>query len=188
MNRPRSGAAPSLLAGASALALSLVGCTPWCSGDNGKMCGPFPLPVLIKQDSPRLHFTAMSVSEGTCEPPACHDAECTVLRFIGAALPSVPDTSPDEPLPDARCRFDVSTDEGPSLDVALRLSRIDRATVCCCTGTGQPCNAARRELVIHSWSVSVNGVVLGTGTVTLPATWDGGAASVDGDIEIPDRG
>ena len=95
------------------------------------------------------------------------------------------DTSPDEPLPDARCRFDVSTDEGPSLDVALRLSRIDRATVCCCTGTGHPCNAARREFVIYSWSVSVNGVVLGTGTVTLPAAWDGGAASVDGDIRSP---
>ena len=185
MNRPRSGAAPSLLAGAIALALSLVGCTPWCSGDNGKMCGSFPAPVLITQDSPRLHFTAMSVSEGTCEPPACHDAECTALRFIGAALPSVPDTSPDEPLPDARCRFDVSTDEGPSLDVALRLSRINRLTVCCCTGTGQPCNAARRELVGYSWSVSVNGVVLGIDTVTLPATWDGGAASVDGDIRLP---
>ncbi len=183
MNRPRCGSAPSRFIVAVALALSLAGCGDTsCSGDNGKMCDVFPTPVLLKQDLPRLHFTAMSVSEGTCEPPTCQELPCTELRFIGAALPSVPITSPGEPLPDARCRFDVSTAEGQSLDVALRLAQIDSATVCCCTGPGHPCNAAPRKFVSYSWSVSVNGVVLGTDIVTLPAAWDGGPVSVDAAI------
>jgi hypothetical protein len=118
------------------------------------------------------------VTEGTCEPVACPDLACTELVISGSSLPSVPSTSPGEPLPDARCRFDVSTVEGESLDIVVSLDHIYRDTVCCCTGPGHPCNAALREYVAYSWAVSVNGVALGTNTVTLPATWT--PASSDG--------
>lgn len=161
------------------LALFVPGCKSSCAGDNGMMCDFFPTPVVVQQDSPRLHFTAMSVTDGNCEPPQCRDSTCTALSFIGAALPSLPSTESGAPLPDARCRFEVSTAEGESLDIVVRLARMDRGTVCCCTGPGQPCNATLRTFTGYSWAVSVNGVELGTDIVTLPARWDAGTVSLD---------
>jgi len=168
--------------------LSLLGCrgdsTPSssCSGDNGAMCDVFPSPAVIRQDPVQLHFTGSQVTEGNCQPPQCLTTACTELRFDNAPLFSVTasDGSPPDVLPaDARCRFQVSTAEGESLDVVLSLTVPHSLTLCCCQPGYGSCNATQRQWVGYNWSVSVNGVELGTDTVTLPALWDGGIVSID---------
>jgi hypothetical protein len=169
------------------LGLGVWGCggDSSCSGDNGMACDFLPTPVVIQQDSVRLHFASIEVTEGTCAPPRCIDRDCTALLFEGAALPSVPDLPPDAPIPEAHCRFDVASAEGESLDVVVTLAGSKTITECCCTWHGPQyggCYAAIRYYVFYSWSVSVNGIDLGRNGVHLPPVWDGGIASIDAAI------
>ena len=103
---------------------------------------------------------------------------CTQLYFTDV-LAKV--TLSDAGAPsDWRCRFEVSTAEGESLDVVIELAGSYPFSSCCfATPAHAGCKATLRDFVTYSWAVSVNGVALGTDIVQLPGSWDAGVAPVD---------
>jgi hypothetical protein len=160
------------------LGISLVGChgdSSSCPAGNGKMCDVPSVPVKIKQDQPRLHFTDWLVTEGACEPPRCDNVACTDLVFGGLFFQlEVTNSSSVVSPPGTRCRFQISSAEGVSLDVVLSLA--DSAPFSFC------CNSGLRKFVGYSWSAFANGVELvksDIGGYSLPPSLDGGAASMD---------
>lgn len=159
------------------LTVSLVGCgsdSSSCSGGNGRMCDIFSFPVTVRQDQPRLHFASWQVTEGTCEVPRCETADCTSLVFPGLfyQLEVTPSTSVVAP-PDTGCRFQISSAEGESLDIAFLLTDSSSYSVCC--------NSGLRTFSHYSWLASVNGVPMAAeaGSYRLPPSWDGGLGSQD---------
>jgi hypothetical protein len=159
------------------LGVSLVGChgdSSSCPAGNRKMCDIFSYPVAIKQDQPRLHFTDFQVIEGACEPPRCDTAACTDLIFVGLYYQlEVTNSSSVVSPPDTRCRFQISSTEGESLDVVLSLADSSSISFCCNTGL--------RKVTAYSWSAFAYGVELQSdvGGYHLPPSPDGGVASLD---------
>jgi len=132
------------------------------------------MPVTVKQDEPRLHFTTTQVIEGACEPPRCDTTACTDLIFPGLFRQLEVTNSTVVSPPDTRCRFQISSAEGESLDVVFSLADSSPFSFCCNTGL--------RKFTSYSWSASANGVDLGAGsagTYYLPTSFDGGVASTD---------
>jgi hypothetical protein len=149
-----------LFAAGVALALGSTAChddDAACSPGNGKMCDIFSSPVQIRQAQPRLHFTDWQVTEGACSPPQCGDTACTSLRF--ADLPAqteVTTTTPAVSPPAERCRYQISSAEGETVDVLLVLTGSSSWSMCCNTGP--------RNFVVYSWTVTIDGVDQGTNT------------------------
>jgi hypothetical protein len=147
------------------------------------MCDIFTYPVKIKQeqprDQPRLHFTDFQVIEGACEPPRCDTTACTDLVFVGLFYQlEVTNSSSVAPPPDTRCRFQIASAEGESLDVVLSLADSSSMSFCCNTGL--------RTFMDYSWSAFVNGVELqsdygglGGFGYQLPQSLDAGVVSLD---------
>src|SRR5512138_575690 len=141
------------------LGVSLLGCKSesTCSGKS-KMCD---------------FFTSWQRIEGTCPVPSCVDEKCTGVLFDGWKLPSVA-ASPDGAPPDVSCRFLAATTEGRTLDVQLTVVSVSSYSTCCCTG--QPsqggCQAAMLTFTGATWSVSIDGVELGTNSVHFVPSWD----------------
>ena len=163
--------------------LSLAGCkddsspkdgSTSCPGGNGVACDIFTFPVKLKQDQPRLHFADWQVLDGACEPPRCDTTACTDLVLPGLfyQLEVTNSTSVVSP-PDTRCRFQISSIEGESLEVVLSLAYSYPFSACCNTGL--------RSFIYYSWSATVNGVELKTDIAGyhLPQSFDGGVASLD---------
>lgn len=159
------------------LGISLVGCredSSSCPVGNGRMCDIFSFPLRIRQVQPRLHFTNSQVLEGACEPPRCDTTACTDLTFVGLFRQLEVTGSPSAVSPpDTRCRFQVSSAEGESLDVVLSLVGSSSYSFCCNTGP--------REFVLYSWSAFVNGVEVDADfdTYLLASLLDAGVASLD---------
>jgi hypothetical protein len=159
------------------LGITLVGCkddSSSCSGGNGKMCDIFSYPVKIRQDQPRLHFTNWQVVEGACESPRCDSPACTDLVLVGLFFQlEVTDSPSNVAPPDTRCRYQISSAEGESLDVVLSLADSSSFSFCCNTGL--------RRFISYSWSAFANGVELESdlGGYHLPPSFDGGATSLD---------
>ena len=149
------------------------------------MCDFFAGPVSIEQATPRLQFASFRTTEGLCAPPGCTPVPpacsvtscppraCVDIVFDGDDLAAIASAASD--ASDLRCRFEVSTVEGESLDIVLKLAGSSSMTFCCCGGPGTGgCNARLVEHVWYGWAISVNGVELGKDRVVLPAVWDGG--------------
>jgi hypothetical protein len=159
--------------------ISLVSChgdSSSCPAGNGRMCDLFTYPVKIKQDKPRLHFTELQVTEGVCEPPRCDTDACTNLIFVGLFFQlEVTNSSSVVSPPDTRCRFQIASTEGESLDIVLSLADSSSISFCCNTGL--------RKFISYSWSAFVNGVELesdiGGWAYAIPPSLDGGVASLD---------
>jgi hypothetical protein len=146
-----------------------------CPGGNGVACDIFSFPVKLRQDQPRLHFADLQVLDGTCEPPRCDTTACTDLIFPGLFYQlEVTNSTSAVPPPDTRCRFQISSTEGESLEVILSLADSYPFSACCDTGL--------RSFIYYSWSATVNGVELKAdfGGYHLPPSFDGGFASLDG--------
>jgi hypothetical protein len=160
------------------LGISLMGChdnSSSCAGGNGKMCDIFSFPLKLVQDTPRLHFTDWQVTEGACAPPRCDTTACTSLTFVGlySQLEVTAPATVASP-PDTRCRFQISSAEGESLDVVLSLAGSSTISFCCNTGL--------RKLIGYSWSAVGNGLELESDYrgFRLPDSLDGGVSPLDG--------
>lgn len=161
------------------LGIALVGCkddSSSCAGGNGKMCDIFSWPVRITQAQPQLHFTHWQVTEGACQAPRCESSDCTNLVFDGLFYQlEVTSLRSDVPPSDTRCRFQISSAEGSSLDFVLDFVSSTSASFCCNTGL--------RRFDDYTWSASVNGVEVKAAPVPagylIPPSRDGGIASLD---------
>jgi hypothetical protein len=146
-----------------------------CAGMSNATCDVIPpsVSIALGQAAPQFQWMTAQVLEGACSVPVFRGD----LWFNGNSLYAAVAASVDAGL-EPRCRIQVASAEGLTLDIVLKVASSTSFTWCCTdprTGKTTP-----QDFVTYSWSVTVNGVELGINNVVLPPPLDAGIPSADG--------